>query len=106
MSSTNLDNLVKAKQLKSEPPDQNQVDGMIRSARNRLTDLQLEGMSDEGKFLLAYGAVHSLSLAACRLPLCDGMAIARKIVISYFSVCRTRLDLKITNGVFSLNVTI
>jgi hypothetical protein len=31
MSSTNLDNLVKAKQLKSEPPDQNQVDGMIRS---------------------------------------------------------------------------
>ena len=59
MSSTNLDNLVKAKQLKSEPPDQNQVDGMIRSARNRLADLQLEGMSDEGSFLLAYGAVHS-----------------------------------------------
>jgi hypothetical protein len=40
MSSTNLDNLVKAKQLKSEPPDQNQVDGMIRSARNRLADLE------------------------------------------------------------------
>ena len=66
MSSTNLDNLVKAKQLKSEPPDQNQVDGMIRSARNRLADLELEGMSDEGRFLLAYGAVHSLSLAALR----------------------------------------
>lgn len=69
MSSTNLDNLVKAKQLKSEPPDQNQVDGMIRSARNRLADLQLEGMSDEGRFLLAYGAVHSLSLAACRFAM-------------------------------------
>jgi hypothetical protein len=66
MSSANLENLVKANQLKSEPPDQHQVEGMIRSARNRLADLKVDGISDEGKFLLAYVAAHSLALAALR----------------------------------------
>jgi len=66
MSSANLDNLVKARQLKEEAPDQNQIDGMMRSARNRLADLQIAGMSDDGRFLSAYGAAHSLSLAAMR----------------------------------------
>ena len=39
---------------------------MIRSAKNRLADLQIAGMSDDGRFLSAYGAAHALSLAAMR----------------------------------------
>ena len=66
MTSTNLENLVKINQLKPEPPDQAQIDGMIRSAKNRLADLRIEGLSDDGRFLSAYGAAHALSLAALR----------------------------------------
>ena len=63
MTSTNLENLVKINQLKPEPPDQAQIDGMIRSAKNRLADLRIEGLSDDGRFLSAYGAAHALWLA-------------------------------------------
>lgn len=59
MSLDKLDNLVKIRKLKAEQRDQIQIEGMIRSARNRLADLQIEGMSEEGKFLSAYGAAHS-----------------------------------------------
>jgi len=36
MSTEQLENLVKIGQLKKEPPDREQFDGMIRSARIRL----------------------------------------------------------------------
>jgi hypothetical protein len=39
MSIEQLDNLVKTRNLKREAPDQKQVDGMIESAKNRITDL-------------------------------------------------------------------
>lgn len=61
-----LDNLVKINQLKVEPPDQKEFDGMVASAKWRLQDVQVEGLSDEGRFSLAYGAAHSISLAAMR----------------------------------------
>ena len=61
-----LDNLVKINQLKAEPPDQKEFDGMVTSARRRLKDAGLEQLSDEGRFSLAYGAAHALSLAAMR----------------------------------------
>lgn len=61
-----LDNLVKTRILKEEPPDQGQFDGMVRSAKTRLTDIEAQGLSDEGKFSSAYGAAHSLALAAMR----------------------------------------
>jgi hypothetical protein len=38
MTLEHLDNLVKIKQLKTEPPDQNEFDGMLNSARRRLQD--------------------------------------------------------------------
>ena len=66
MSIEPLENLVKIKQLKKEAPDQGQIDGMIRSAKVRLNDLKVEGLSEAGKFLSAYGAAHSLALAALR----------------------------------------
>lgn len=66
MLSDKLDNLVKIGQLKHEPPDKNEFDGMVASAEIRLNDARLGGLSQDGKFTLAYGAAHALSLAAMR----------------------------------------
>ncbi|PHS24951.1 MAG: hypothetical protein COA83_06685 [Methylophaga sp.] len=66
MTLQQLDNLVKIQKLKIEPPDQNEFDGMVRSAKRRLQDAQIEGLSEEGRFSLAYGAAHALALAAMR----------------------------------------
>jgi hypothetical protein len=61
-----LDNLVTIKQLKVEPPDQAEFDGMVNSAKSRLQDARLEGLSEGGRSSLAYSAVHALALAAMR----------------------------------------
>ena len=53
MSIEPLENLVRIRKLKQEAPDQAQIDGMIRSARIRIEDLQAKGLSQEGKFLSA-----------------------------------------------------
>jgi len=66
MTLKKLDNLVKIKTLKTEPPDQDEFDGMIKSAKRCLDDAEVEGLSDEGKFSSAYTAAHLLSLAAMR----------------------------------------
>jgi uncharacterized protein (UPF0332 family) len=62
----NLENLVKAGQLKKELPLQSEVDGLIRAARQLLKDSQISSLSKQGKFELSYSAAHSLSLAALR----------------------------------------
>ena len=61
-----LDNLVQIRRLNKEPTDQNQFDGMVKSAKTRLLDIEATGLSEEGRFVLAYGAAHSLALAALR----------------------------------------
>lgn len=66
MTSPNLDNLVKIKKLKIEPPDQKEFDGLIRSASVRLKDAQIASLSIEGRFDLVYNAAHALALAALR----------------------------------------
>lgn len=66
MNSSNLDNLVKTGQLKIEPVNQAEFDGLIRSGRARLTDAENATLSTESRFDLAYNAAHSLSLAALR----------------------------------------
>ena len=66
MTLAELDNLVKINKLKVEPPDQKEFDGLVASANRRLKDAMVEGLSDEGRFSLAYGAAHALSLAAMR----------------------------------------
>ena len=66
MTLETLDNLVKINQLKIEPPDQNEFDGMLTSARRRLNDAKIQGLSEDSVFSLAYGAAHALSLAAMR----------------------------------------
>ena len=66
MTLAELDNLVKINKLKVEPPDQKEFDGLVASANRRLKDAMVEVLSDEGRFSLAYGAAHALSLAAMR----------------------------------------
>ena len=61
-----LENLVKIKKLKAEPPDQDEFDGIVSSAMRRLQDAAIEGLSDEGRFSLAYGAAHAFALASMR----------------------------------------
>ena len=66
MTLENLDNLVKIRKLKAEPPDQNEFDAMVNSAKRRLQDSKVESLSEDGRFSLAYGAAHALALAAMR----------------------------------------
>jgi len=66
MTLEKLDNLVKIKKLNTEPPDQKEFDGMVGSAKRRLQDAQVESLSEDSRFSLAYGAAHALALAAMR----------------------------------------
>ena len=66
MTSNKLDSLVKIGQLKAEPGSQSEFDGMLRSARARLTDACNETLSIESRFDLACNASHALALAALR----------------------------------------
>lgn len=61
-----LDNLVAIGQLKKEPGDQREFDGLVHSGRTRLKDAHIEGLSLESRFDLAYNAAHALALAALR----------------------------------------
>jgi hypothetical protein len=53
MSTKPLDNLVKTKVLKAEPPDQAEFDGLLKLGTNRLKDAHNEDNSPEGRFDLA-----------------------------------------------------
>lgn len=66
MDRTPLDNLVKIGQLKTEPPDKREISGLIHSGKVRLKDAELEQLSLESRFDLAYNAAHALALAALR----------------------------------------
>ncbi len=59
-------NLVKIGQLKAEPPDQREFDGLLRNAQRRLPDAQNAANAPDSRFSLAYDAAHSLALAALR----------------------------------------
>lgn len=66
MARTELDSLVKARQLKAEPPAQAEIDGLLRSATARLRDAGNPDLSPDSRFDLAYNAAHAFSLAALR----------------------------------------
>ena len=66
MSSLELENLVRIGKLKKEPGAQAEIDGLVRSARSRLTDAGNSSLALESRFDLAYNAAHALSLAALR----------------------------------------
>jgi len=66
MPSAELDNLVKLGSLKSEPGSQDEFDGLMESARTRLTDSKNAALALESRFDLAYNASHAIALAALR----------------------------------------
>lgn len=66
MTSQNLENLVKTRDLKSEPANQGEFNGLLRSAKARLTDARNASLAIESRFDLAYNASHALALAALR----------------------------------------
>ncbi len=66
MPSSNLDNLVKMGQLKIEPMNRLECDGLVHSGLTRLKDANNSTLSIESRFDLAYNAAHSLALAALR----------------------------------------
>lgn len=66
MTSPQFENLVNIGQLKTEPGDQAEFDGLVNSGRLRLKDAHLDTLSLESRFDLAYNAAHALALAALR----------------------------------------
>lgn len=61
-----LANLTRIGQLKTQPPDQDEFAGLLRSGRVRLADAANPALSIESRFDLAYNAAHALALAALR----------------------------------------
>ncbi len=66
MSKAELDNLVKIRRLKEEPPSRPEYDGMLAAAKTRLRDAQNEDLDSDSQFDLAYGAAHRLASATLR----------------------------------------
>lgn len=54
------------KALKAEPPDANEIAGLLRTGLARLTDARNATLALESRFDLAYNAAHALCLAALR----------------------------------------
>ena len=63
---SHLENLERARQLNAEPPDRQELANLLRSAERLLRDARNPDLSPESSFSLAYGAAHSLALAALR----------------------------------------
>jgi hypothetical protein len=72
MTSPELERLVGIGKLKREAGAQAEIDGLVRSARSRLTDARHPALALESRFDLAYNAAH-----ACRSQPCVGGATAR-----------------------------
>lgn len=66
MTSQQFKNLVDIGQIKPEPGNQKEFEGLVRSGQARLKDSHMETLSLESRFDLAYNAAHALSLAALR----------------------------------------
>lgn len=56
MTSKPLDNLMRIGSLKKEAASQQDVDGLVRSVRNRLHDAQIDGLLFDSRFDLTYNA--------------------------------------------------
>jgi len=61
-----LDNLASIGKLKQEPPEQTEIDGLMRSGSVRIKDAENASLNLESRFDLAYNAAHAFSLAALR----------------------------------------
>lgn len=104
-SNDNLDNLVRTGNLKTEPPDRKECEGLQRSAIDRLQDAQNSTLSFASRFDLAYNAAHALALTALRLQgyrsdrrylvfqcLAHTLAVS-KAQVRLFALCHDRRNL-------------
>jgi len=66
MSSTELENLARIGKLKREAPAAEEIEGLLRSAGERLKDAGRTDLSYSSRFDLAYNAAHALALVALR----------------------------------------
>jgi hypothetical protein len=66
MAAKELENLVRARVLKSEPGEQKEFDALVAAGDAALNDAEVAGLSDQGRFSRAYAAAHSFGLAALR----------------------------------------
>ncbi len=66
MSLKNLDNLVKTHKLKSEPYNEKEFEGLVKSGKARLLDAKNTNLASESRFDLAYNAAHAFALSALR----------------------------------------
>jgi hypothetical protein len=66
MHSTELERLADRGLLKRELPGGTEIEGLIRSAAERLHDARNEDLSLDSQFDLAYNAAHAVALAALR----------------------------------------
>jgi len=66
MTLDNLSNLARIGQLNEEPPNLQEFDGFLKSAKDRLHDVANNRLSYAGRFDLVYNAAHALALAALR----------------------------------------
>lgn len=66
MTSAELDNLARIGKLKREPPTDDEIAGLLRSADERLTDAARVELSFSSRFDLAYSAAHAFALVALR----------------------------------------
>jgi hypothetical protein len=66
VTSKELENLAKTGKIRAETGDRRELDGLLKSARARLSDANVEALSIESRFDLAYNASHALALAALR----------------------------------------
>lgn len=88
MSIENLDNLVKTGNMQTEKISQPEFDGLYQSAVAQLGDSKNTGLTLESRFALAYGASHSIALAALRYR--EYRCSSRQLV---FQCLRFTLDL-------------
>lgn len=66
MPSPELERLVTINLLVHEPPIREEFEGLVNDAAATLGDARNSTLSVESRFRLAYGAVHSIALAALR----------------------------------------
>ncbi len=64
--------------LKQESPDVREIAGLRRSALARLDDAAKAGLALDSRFDLAYGAAHSLCVAALR---CHGYRATQRYIV-------------------------
>ena len=66
MTHPHLDNPVRIGRLKAEPTNEKEIEGLLHSARCRLSDAQRQELNLESRFDLGYNAAHALALLALR----------------------------------------